>query len=82
MERLKQLWNRFVSGFETGAWNIGLFVVGLADSQDFLSLKAYLPEKLGVVFVSVGLIGLVLRYFVKIGWIREFKTETDSALAS
>jgi hypothetical protein len=75
MKHLKRLWNRFVEGFETGVWNVSLFILGLADDQEIMSLQAYLPEKTGKIFMGIAVIGILLRYFIKMGWIRPFKEE-------
>jgi hypothetical protein len=72
---LKKLWNKFVSGFETGVWNVGLFLVGLADNQEVMSLQGILPEKFGNIFMIIGAVGILLRYFVSLGWIKPFKDE-------
>jgi hypothetical protein len=69
------LWNKFVSGFETGIWNVGLIVVGVADNQEVMSLQSVLPEKLGQILMIIGIVGFVLRYMVTIGWIKPFKEE-------
>lgn len=71
----KRLWNRFVTGFETGVWNIALFILGVADDQEVMSLQSYLPEKMGRVFIGIAVVGILLRYFIKVGWIRPFKDQ-------
>jgi type IV secretory pathway VirB6-like protein len=74
-QKLKQVWNKFVAGFETGVWNLIMLVLGIADDQDVMSLQVYLPSKIGRIFIIIAIIGIILRYFIKVGYIRPFKDE-------
>lgn len=75
----KRLWNKIVQGFETAALHAVLFVVGLADNYEVMSLQQYLPEKFGQVFIGISVLGIVCRYFIKIGWIKEFEDVDGTA---
>lgn len=71
----KSLWNRFVDGFETGLWNILLFVVGALDVLDALPLYLFTDkfEKLGTVLIVLAVVGVVVRFVVTLPWVKKFE---------
>lgn len=68
-------WNKFVSGFETGVWNITLVLTGLMEQLG--PLQDILPPNIGRWLIVIGVIGAVLRYAVEIGWVK--KVDEDVA---
>jgi hypothetical protein len=72
-QKLKDLWNAVVDGFETAVWNVLLLGSGLVTYMDAVpGVKDLIPEPFAPWLMVLGVIGLTCRFLLTLDWIKKF----------